>query len=62
MPVIQIMMSLGRSVEQKRELVSVLTGETARIMKTDEAKVRILIYEVSRENWSNAGVLGIDME
>jgi 4-oxalocrotonate tautomerase len=62
MPVIQITMSLGRSVEQKRELVSVLTRETARIMKTDEAKVRILIYEVSRENWSNAGVLGIDME
>jgi 4-oxalocrotonate tautomerase len=62
MPVIQITMSIGRSVEQKRELVDVLTKETARIMKTDEAKVRILIYEVSRENWSNAGVLGIDME
>lgn len=62
MPVIQITMSLGRSVEQKRELVSALTKETARIMKTDEAKIRILIYEVSRENWSNAGVLGIDME
>jgi 4-oxalocrotonate tautomerase len=62
MPVIQITMSIGRSVEQKRELVNVLTKETARIMKTDEAKVRILIYEVSRENWSNAGVLGIDME
>jgi hypothetical protein len=31
-------------------------------MMTDEAKVRILIYEVSRENWANEGVLGIDME
>jgi 4-oxalocrotonate tautomerase len=62
MPVIQITISIGRSVEQKRELVNVLTKETARIMKTDEAKVRILIYEVSRENWANAGVLGIDME
>ena len=29
-------MSQGRSVEQKRELVKVLTKETARIMKTDE--------------------------
>jgi len=36
MPVIQITMSQGRSVEQKRELVKVLTKETARIMKTDE--------------------------
>lgn len=53
---------MGRSIEQKKELVKVLTEETARIMKTDKSKVRILIYEVSRENWSNAGVLGIDME
>ena len=62
MPVIQITMSEGRSVEQKRELVKVLTKEIARIMKTDEEKVRILIYEVSRENWGNAGILGADMK
>ena len=49
MPVIQIIISQVRSVEQKRELVKVLTRETARIMKTDEEKIRILIYEVSRE-------------
>jgi len=55
-------MSQGRSVEQKRELVKVLTRETARIMKTDEEKVRILIYEVSRENWGNAGILRVDMK
>jgi 4-oxalocrotonate tautomerase len=61
MPVIQITMSQGRSVEQKRELVKILTKETARIMKTQEEKIRILIYEVSKENWGNAGVLGIDM-
>jgi 4-oxalocrotonate tautomerase len=62
MPVIQITISSGRSVEQKRELVEVLTKETARIMKTSEEKVRILIYEVSKENWANAGVLGLDMK
>jgi 4-oxalocrotonate tautomerase len=62
MPVIQITISLGRSLEQKRELVKVLTKETARIMKTDEEKVRVLIYEVSKENWGNAGVLGVDMK
>jgi 4-oxalocrotonate tautomerase len=50
MPVIQNTMSQGRSVQEKRELVKVLTRETVRIMKTDEEKVRILIYEVSREN------------
>lgn len=57
MPVIQITISQGRSVEQKRELVQMLTRETARIMKTKEENVRILIYEVSKENWGNAGTL-----
>jgi 4-oxalocrotonate tautomerase len=45
MPVIQITISQGRSVEQKSQLVKVLTRETPRIMKTDEEKVRILIQE-----------------
>jgi len=61
MPVIQITTSQGRSVEQKRELIKVLTKETARIMKAQDEKIRILIYEVSKENWGNAGVLGTDM-
>ena len=56
MPVIQITISQGRSIEQKRELVQVLTKETARIMKTKEENIRILIYEVSKENWGNAGL------
>lgn len=62
MPVIQITITQGRSVEQKRELVSVLTRETARIMNTEQEKVRILIYEVSKYNWGNAGILGLDIK
>ncbi len=62
MPVIQITMSQGRTVEQKRELVQVLTKEAARILKTKEESIRVLIYEVSKENWGNAGVLGLDMK
>jgi 4-oxalocrotonate tautomerase len=61
MPVIQITISQGRSVEQKRELIKVLTREIARIMQTKEEKIRILIYEVSKENWGNGGFIGIDM-
>lgn len=62
MPVIQITMSVGRNVEQKRELVSVLTKEAARVLKTKEESIRVLIYEVSNENWGNAGILGVDMK
>lgn len=61
MPVIQISISQGTTVEQKRELISILTKETARIMKTQEEKVRVLIYEVSKENWGNGGIIGVDM-
>ena len=62
MPVIQITMSQGRTVEQKRELVSVLTKESARILKAKPGSIRVLIYEVSEENWGDAGVLGLDMK
>jgi len=62
MPVIQITMSQGRTVGQKRELVKILTRETARILNTSEDSVRILVYEVAKENWGNAGVLGTDMK
>lgn len=62
MPVIQITMSQGKTVEQKRELVNVLTKEAARILKTREQAIRVLIYEVSKENWGDAGVLGLDMK
>lgn len=55
-------MSQGRTVEQKRELVRVLTTETARILGTKVESVRILIYEVSKENWGNSGILGTDMK
>jgi 4-oxalocrotonate tautomerase len=61
MPVIQITMNEGRSIEQKRELVKVLTRETARILHAKEENMRILIYEISKENWGNGGILGSDL-
>ena len=62
MPVIQITLSKGRTVEQKRELVQKITEESARILKTKNEKIRILIYEVEGENWADAGILGLDMK
>ncbi|MGE5706568.1 MAG: tautomerase family protein [Nitrososphaerales archaeon] len=61
MPVIQITMNEGRTIEQKRELVKVLTRETARILHAKEENMRILIYEISKENWGNGGILGSDL-
>ncbi len=62
MPGIQITISHGRTIEQKRELIKVFTKETARIMKTQEEKIRILIYEVSKENRGNGGIIDADMK
>lgn len=61
MPVIQITMNEGRTIEQKRELVKILTRETARILHAKEENMRILIYEISKENWGNGGILGSDL-
>jgi 4-oxalocrotonate tautomerase len=55
-------LSKGRTVEQKRELVQVITEESARILKTRNEKIRILIYEVEGENWADAGILSLDIK
>jgi len=55
-------LSKGRTIEQKRELVQVITEEPARILKTKKENIRILIYEVEGENWADAGILGLDMK
>jgi 4-oxalocrotonate tautomerase len=62
LPVIQITLSKGKTVEQKRDLVQVITQESARILKTKNENIRILIYEVEGENWADAGILGLDMK
>jgi 4-oxalocrotonate tautomerase len=62
LPVIQITLSKGRTIEQKRELVKIITAESARILETKNENIRILIYEVEGENWADAGVLGQDMK
>ncbi len=56
------MLSKVRTIEQKRELVQVITEESARILKTKKENIRIPNYEVEGENWADAGILGLDMK
>jgi len=60
MPVIRIEMLAGRTVEQKRELVEVLTRETARIAGTNPASIFVVIEDVAKENWGAGGQLMSD--
>lgn len=57
MPIIRIEMWTGRSLEQKRELVEVLTRETARITGCGPESVYVVIDEVSKQNWGAGGQL-----
>ncbi len=60
MPIITVQMFAGRSLEQKRELVSSLTREMARICKLSESTIHIVIEEVTQENWGMGGQLFSD--
>lgn len=60
MPIIQIKMLEGRSVEQKRELAEVLTRETVRILNIKPEVVEMVIQEYPRTDWASAGRLYCD--
>ena len=60
MPIIRVEILPGRSVEQKRELVEVLTRETARIAGCSEQSIYVVIEDVRKENWGVGGELCFD--
>ena len=60
MPIVHVEMWEGRSLEQKRELVTVLTRETARIAQCAPESVYIVIQDVNKENWGAGGQLCSD--
>lgn len=57
MPIIRVEMWEGRTLDQKRELVEVLTKEMARIAECDVESVYVVIEEVKKENWGASGQL-----
>lgn len=57
MPIINVKMVQGRTLDQKQELARVLTRETARILKVEPEWVTVIIDEYSRDNWASAGEL-----
>lgn len=61
MPIIRVELLEGRSLEQKKELVEVLTRETARIAGCSEASIYVVIEDVKKENWGVAGRLLSDV-
>ena len=60
MPLITVHMYEGRTIEQKRELVAALTEAIVRIAKTTPEATQVVIQDVPRHNWAQAGKLASD--
>jgi 4-oxalocrotonate tautomerase len=62
MPVVQITMLAGRTVEQKRKIARRITEVFVEEAGVRREAVTIAFHEVSRENYAAGGVLIADKE
>ena len=53
--VIKVTMMAGRTAEQKAELIRQLSDAAARRLDWPMDDVRVIIYEVSKDEWGIAG-------
>ena len=57
MPIVQVQLFEGRSLEMKRKLVSEMTKVICDVLEVSPDVVRIILNEMSRENFAIAGTL-----
>ena len=60
MPLVQVTMLQGRTVEQKRKLVSRITDAMEQEAGARREAVVVTIVEVSKESYASGGVLMVD--
>ena len=60
MPMVQITMLAGRTVEQKRKLAQRITDALVEEAAAKREAVVVAIHEVSKESYASGGVLMID--
>jgi len=60
MPIIQVNLMEGRSVDQKRKLVSEITDAVVKSLDVPPDAVRVILQDMSKENYAIAGKLQID--
>lgn len=60
MPIIQVEMLKGRTLEQKRALAEKVTQAVAETANCPKEAVRIIIREMDFENFAQGGVLKCD--
>lgn len=62
MPIVQIELLEGRTVEQKRALVKEVTNAICKTLNAPPEAVRIILRDMKFENFANAGVLRSDQK
>ena len=62
MPILQVEILKGRTVEQKREMVRKVTDAVTETLNCPKEAVRIIIREMEWENFAKAGVLKVDSQ
>jgi len=60
MPILQVELLKGRTVEQKREMVRKVTDAITETLNCPKEAVSIIIREMEWENYAKAGVLKVD--
>jgi len=60
MPIIQVHLIEGRSVDQKRKLVSQMTDAVVKSLDVPPDAVRIILQDMSKEDYAIAGKLKVD--
>lgn len=56
MPIIQVQMLEGRSLEVKKSLMKEINEVVCRTLDVASNQVRILLDEYPKENWSTGGI------
>jgi 4-oxalocrotonate tautomerase len=57
MPIINVKIAKGRTVEQKQQFVEAITQTAAQILNVKEEWVTVVFDEYERENWATGGTI-----
>ncbi len=60
MPIVQIELVEGRTLEQKRELSKKVTEAIVEAINVPQDAVKIIIREMKKDNYSEGGILRCD--
>lgn len=60
MPIIHVNMYEGRTIDQKRKLVTAMTDAVVKSLEVKPDLVRIILHEIPKHNLAVAGVLASD--